>query len=49
MRKLLIIGAAFAALSVAACGKPAETKTETTVTETTPAPDAAPAPEAMAP
>ena len=47
MRKLLIIGAALGALSVAACGKPAETKTE----EAPAAPEAAApaAPEAAAP
>lgn len=45
MRTLLIVGAALAALSVAACGKPAETKTEsTTVVE-----PAAPAAETPAP
>jgi hypothetical protein len=51
LRKILIAGAAIGALSVAACGKPAETKTETTtVTEpAAPAPEAAPAPAATDP
>jgi hypothetical protein len=35
LRKLLVAGAAMAALSVAACGKPAENTTTTTNTETT--------------
>ena len=40
IRKILVVGAAFAALSIAACSKPAE--------EPAPAP-AAPAPDASAP
>ena len=50
MRKLLIIAAAFGAMSVAACGKPAETKTEEApaADAAAPAADAAAAPAADA-